>query len=254
MDASKTKECPVFGLDIGSNAVTGIVGYMDNDKFIVKAVEASEHEKPSFIDGKEEDLKRISDTVKTVKEKLEEKCGFHLKDVCVAASGRYLKTVHTTVELSFVDEKTVEESDLLKLNELSIEKAYKTLEERYEFGKKHYCVGRRVDAYGRNDSSDSVILGKEAYKISADSTFIFLPYSVVDGLISVCENADLNVINLTLEPFAAIETAVGEKFKSQNIALVDVGALGNNICILFVRFGCKCRRFPDRSNREFLHG
>ena len=73
MDASKTKECPVFGLDIGSNAVMGIVGYMDNDKFIVKAVEASEHEKPSFIDRKDEDLKRISYTVKTVKEKLEEK-------------------------------------------------------------------------------------------------------------------------------------------------------------------------------------
>ena len=232
MDASKTKECPVFGLDIGSNAVTGIVGYMDNDKFIVKAVEASEHEKPSYIDGKDEDLKRISDTVKNVKEKLEEKCGFHLKDVCVAASGRYLKTVRTTVELSFDDEKTVEESDLLKLNELSIERAYKTLEERYEFGKKHYCVGRRVDGFSRNDSSDSVILGKEAYKISSDSTFVFLPYSVVDGLISVCENADLKVINLTLEPFAAIETAVGEKYKSQNIALVDVGATGNNICIL----------------------
>ena len=61
-----------LGLDIGSNAVTGIVGYMDNDKLIVKAVEASEHEKPSYIDGKEDDLKRISDTVKTVKEKLEE--------------------------------------------------------------------------------------------------------------------------------------------------------------------------------------
>ena len=144
MDASKTKECPVFGLDIGSNAVTGIVGYMDNDKFIVKAVEASEHEKPSYIDGKDEDLKRISDTVKNVKEKLEEKCGFHLKDVCIAASGRYLKTVRTTVELSFDDEKTVEESDLLKLNELSIERAYKTLEERYEFGKKHYCATRLV--------------------------------------------------------------------------------------------------------------
>ena len=232
MDASKNKECPVFGLDIGSNAVTGIVGYMDNDKFIVKAVESSEHEKPSMIDGKDEDIERISATIKRVKERLEEKCGFHLKEACVAASGRFLKTVNTYTELSFTDEHIVEDKDVFKLNELSLEKAYQNLEERYEFGKKHYCVGKRIDNLYRNDTEDTDIFGKEAYKIGMDSTFIFLPYSVVDGLFSAAEGADLNVANLTLEPFAAIETAVPEKFKSQNIALVDVGASASNICIL----------------------
>ena len=157
MDASKNKECPVFGLDIGSNAVTGIVGYMDNDKFIVKAVESSEHEKPSMIDGKDEDIERISDTIKRVKERLEEKCGFHLKEVCVAASGRFLKTVNTYTELSFTDEHIVEDKDVFKLNELSLEIAYQNLEERYEFGKKHYCVGKRIDKLYRNDSEDSDI-------------------------------------------------------------------------------------------------
>jgi len=232
MDASRTHESPVFGLDIGSNAVTGIVGYMDNDKFIVKAVESLENEKPSLIDGKEEDLKRIAATIKTLKERLEEKCGFHLNDVCVAASGRYLKTIHTKVEQFFDDEHIVEESDINKLHEKSIVKAYKTLEEKYEFGKKHYCVGKRVDNLSRNDVFDSDILGKEAYKICEDSTFVFLPYSVADGLLFAASEASLNVINLTLEPVAAIETAVPEKYRSQNIALVDVGAKSNNICIL----------------------
>ena len=142
MDAFKSKESPVFGLNIGSNAVTGIVGYMDNDKFIVKAVESSEHEKPSMIDGKEEDIERIAATIKTVKERLEEKCGFHLKDVCIAASGRYLKTINTTVDITFSDEHIVEPEDIVILKQKSLEKAFKTLEERFEFGKKHYCVGK----------------------------------------------------------------------------------------------------------------
>ncbi|MBP5529712.1 MAG: rod shape-determining protein [Lachnospiraceae bacterium] len=232
MDASKNKECPVFGLDIGSNAVTGIVGYMDNDKFIVKAVESSLHEKPSMIDGREEDIERISATVKTVKEKLEEKCGFHLSDVCVAASGRYLKTINTFTEISFADEHTVEDEDILVLKQQSMAKAYKNLEERFEFGKKHYCVGKRVDKLYRNDSQDSDITGKEAYKIGADMTFIFLSYAVVDGLFASVSGAGLNLVDLTLEPLAAIETAVFDKFKSQNIALVDVGASASNICIL----------------------
>ena len=232
MDAFKSKESPVFGLNIGSNAVTGIVGYMDNDKFIVKAVESSEHEKPSMIDGKEEDIERIAATIKTVKERLEEKCGFHLKDVCIAASGRYLKTINTTVDITFSEERIVEPDDIVILKQKSLEKAFKTLEERFEFGKKHYCVGKRVDIFYRNDAAEDEILDKEAYKIAADMTFIFLPYSVVDGLFSAVDLAGLSVLNLTLEPFAAIETAVPEKFKSQNIALVDVGASASNICIL----------------------
>ena len=223
---------PVFGLNIGSNAVTGIVGYMDNDKFIVKAVESSEHEKPSMIDGKEEDIKRIASTIRTVKERLEEKCGFHLSDVCIAASGRYLKTINTSVDISFKDEHIVDGEDIVKLKQKSLEKAFKTLEERFEFGKKHYCVGKRVDGFYRNDASESDILDKEAYKIAADMTFIFLPYAVVDGLFSAIDLAGLSIINLTLEPFAAIETAVPEKFKNQNIALVDVGASASNIFIL----------------------
>ena len=85
-----------------------------------------------------------------------------------------------------------------------------------------------VSHYVKKDS----ILDKEAYKIAADMTFIFLPYAVVDGLFSAVDLAGLSVLNLTLEPFAAIETAVPEKFKSQNIALVDVGASASNICIL----------------------
>ena len=232
MDAFKSKESPVFGLNIGSNAVTGIVGYMDNDKFIVKAVESFEHEKPSMIDGKEEDIERIVATIKTVKERLEEKCGFHLKDVCIAASGRYLKTINTNVDITFSDEHIVESEDIVILKQKSLEKAFKTLEERFEFGKKHYCVGKRVDCFYRNDAADTDILDKEAYKIAADMTFIFLPYAVVDGLFSAVDLAGLSVLNLTLEPFAAIETAVPEKFKSQNIALVDVGASASNICIL----------------------
>ena len=232
MDAYKNKECPVFGLDIGSNAVTGIVGYMDNEKFIVKAVESSEHENPSMIDGKEEDLERIAATINKVKGRLEEKCGFHLKDVCIAASGRYLKTINTHSELIFKDEHIVENEDILKLQQLGMEKAYRTLEERYEFGKKHYCLGKRIDNFYRNDASEAEITDKEAYKIGADMTFIFLPYAVVDGLFTVADMAELNVTDLTLEPFAAIETAVPEKYKSQNIALVDVGASASNICIL----------------------
>ena len=59
----------------------------------------------------------------------------------------------------------------------------------------------------------------------------FLPQDVVDGLYTACERAGLHVANLTLEPIAAIRVAIPEKFRSLNMALIDVGAGTSDICV-----------------------
>ena len=45
------------------------------------------------------------------------------------------------------------------------------------------------------------------------------------------EIAGLEVANLTLEPIAAINVAIPEKFRMLNIGLIDVGAGTSDICI-----------------------
>lgn len=59
----------------------------------------------------------------------------------------------------------------------------------------------------------------------------FLPDDVVDGLYKAVELAGLHVANLTLEPIAAIQVAIPEKFRMLNMALVDVGAGTSDISI-----------------------
>lgn len=43
--------------------------------------------------------------------------------------------------------------------------------------------------------------------------------------------AGLHVLNLTLEPIAAINVAIPESFRMLNLALVDVGAGTSDICV-----------------------
>jgi cell division ATPase FtsA len=73
--------------------------------------------------------------------------------------------------------------------------------------------------------------GHKASKISCELIATFLPDDVVDGLYKAVELAGLTVANMTLEPLAAIQVAIPEKFRMLNLALVDVGAGTSDISI-----------------------
>jgi cell division ATPase FtsA len=64
----------------------------------------------------------------------------------------------------------------------------------------------------------------------------FLPEDVVDGLYKAVEMSGLRVVNMTLEPIAAISVAIPENYRMLNIGLVDVGAGTSDICI--TKDGC----------------
>ena len=82
----------VFGLDIGTRSIVGTVGYKDGDCFYVVAQAVKEHETRAMIDGQIHDIAKVANTIKEVKTILEEKTKRKLKEVCIAAAGRDLRT------------------------------------------------------------------------------------------------------------------------------------------------------------------
>ncbi|MCR4673842.1 MAG: pilus assembly protein PilM [Lachnospiraceae bacterium] len=221
----------VFSLDIGTRNVVGTVGYKDeDDNFKVIALYSIEHESRAMLDGQIHDIGRVSKTIGIVKEKLEEQIGFELKEVCIAAAGRVLRTVTTKVAYEFPEETVVTGEDLNNLDLLGIDQAQHELaegDERYKF----YCVGYSVMKYFLNEEVFSNLEGHKANKIEEIIIVTFLPEDVVDGLYSAVERVGLSVANMTLEPIAAINVAIPENFRMLNIALVDVGAGTSDICI-----------------------
>ena len=96
---------------------------------------------------------------------------------------------------------------------------------------KFYCVGYSVKQYYQNDYPISNLEGHKCTDIRTDLIATFLPDEVVDGLYAAVERAGLFVANLTLEPIAAINVAIPEKYRLLNLALVDVGAGTSDISI-----------------------
>ena len=221
----------VFGLDIGTRNVVGTAGYKEEKEFIVVAQYIKEHETRAMLDGQIHDIGRVGTTIAAVKEKLEEQIEQPLKEVCIAAAGRVLKTVTTTVEYEYEEETVVSKEDIHTLDLLGIEKASNILKEENDTKLKFYCVGYSVVKYRLNDDVFSNLEGHKAEKIAEDIIVTFLPEDVVDGLYSACARAELEVANMTLEPIAAINVAIPETFRMLNIALVDMGAGTSDISI-----------------------
>lgn len=235
MERSKYQDNLVFGLDIGTRSIVGTVGYKENThNFKVLSHVVREHDTRAMMDGQIHDINKVSESIGLVKRELERKIGKRLNDVCIAAAGRVLKTVTVSVDYEFPEETVVTDEHIYSLNMLGVEKAYEIIREETKKKQEEinfYCVGYTVVRYKLNDNVISNLEGHKAYRISTELLATFLPNEVIDGLYSAVERAGLYVANLTLEPIAAINVAIPEKFRLLNIALVDVGAGTSDICI-----------------------
>ncbi len=220
----------VFGLDIGTRSIVGSVGYMEKNKFKVAAHYVKEHETRAMMDGQIHDISVVGNTIDDVKRELEHQIGRPLKEVCIAAAGRVLKTITIHVEVDRDTDLPITNEDIYALDSLGIDKAYEEIRQLYN-DTSFYCVGYSVIKYYMNDYYINNLEGHKAKKIGADILATFLPNDVVEGLYSAVSIAELEVQSLTLEPIAAINIAIPENFRLLNIALVDVGAGTSDISI-----------------------
>ena len=223
----------VFGLDIGTRSIVGTVGYKQSlNDFTVVAQAVKMHDTRAMMDGQIHDINKVAETIEQVKRSLEKQTGKKLEEVCIAAAGRVLKTVTVHVDTEFQQEATVTTEMIRALELLGVENAYQQIKnEAKDDDTNYYCVAYTVIKYYLNDFSITNLEDHKANKIAADVLATFLPDEVIGGLYTAVEKAGLRVANLTLEPIAAIQVAIPEKFRLLNIALVDVGAGTSDISI-----------------------
>lgn len=223
-------EQTVFGLDIGTRSIVGTVGYMDRLGFHVAAMEVKEHASRAMLDGQVHDISVVGEEILTVKNKLEKKTGRKLTGVCIAAAGRALKTITVHQEMDVDIELKITREDIYTIDHAAIESAHRQINE--DSGSiRYYCVGYTPVKYFLNNNEIGNLEGHKGSTIGVDLLATFLPEEVVDGLYASVEYAGLEVANLTLEPIAAMNVAIPERFRLLNIALLDVGAGTSDICI-----------------------
>lgn len=223
----------IFALDIGTRTVVGVVGIEENTKFKVLAVEVIEHKNRAMLDGQIHDITLVAEIVSDIKDKLEKKIGVKLEKVAIAAAGRVLKTYSVKVERTLEPNKEATKEMVSSLELEAIQQAQSQLESEQKQEEKivFYCVGYSVISYFLNGYVISSLLGHKGKSIGAEVLATFLPHVVIDSLYTVMNRVGLEVVNLTLEPIAAINVCIPPNLRLLNLALVDIGAGTSDIAI-----------------------
>ena len=221
----------MFALDIGTRSVVGVISRREGKKYTVVDYEIMEHPDRAMFDGQIHDIIKVTEVVKTVVEALENRNGFKLEQAAIAAAGRALRTERATYELEIDITKEVDKSITDSIEMQAIQLAQKKLSEDKQLKSSYYCVGYSVINFYLDGAMILNPIGHRGGSISIDIIATFLPHIVVDSLYSVIHKAGLEVMNLTLEPIAAMNVAIPKNLRLLNLALVDVGAGTSDIAI-----------------------
>ncbi|WP_333886735.1 cell division protein FtsA [Clostridium sp.] len=219
----------IFSLDIGTRSVIGTVGILKDKKFHVIAEKCIEHEERAMVDGQIHDVALVANVVNTIKGELEKDLNIKIKNVAIAAAGRFLRTMEVKEKIEIDYTREIDRDIIRSLELTAVKSAEKKINESVKG--RLYCVGYSVKNYYLNEYVISNLLSHKGNNISAEVIATFLPRSVIDSLYSVMEKVGLNVINLTLEPIAAMEAAVPRNLRLLNLALIDVGAGTSDIAL-----------------------
>jgi cell division protein FtsA len=223
----------IFGLDIGTRSVVGLMLERRDQGYHVLDVYSIEHDERSMLDGQIHNVLAVSEKILQVKDHLEATHG-KLKKVCVAAAGRSLKTKRALVERDILGKPIFDRQSLLHLELSAVQKgqfelANESADSRQKIN--DYCVGYSVINYCLDGEVIGSLLDQRGEKASIEVIATFLPKVVVESLISALHRADLELEALTLEPIAAINVLIPSSMRRLNVALVDIGAGTSDIAI-----------------------
>src|SRR5699024_7254494 len=112
----------IFALDIGTQSVSGILLEQKGEQFSIIDYYTEQHAKRKMLDDQIKQVIKVTEVIKKVKTKLEEKHG-KLQDVSVAAAGRALKTVKTTKTISILNQPMTSKESVHHLELSAIQQA-----------------------------------------------------------------------------------------------------------------------------------
>jgi len=227
------EENTIFALDIGTRSVIGIVVGVEGTRLKILAQSVTEHESRAVFDGQIHDIFKVTQAVKKVKTDLEQKLGFKLNKVAIAAAGRSLKTRFAHVEQEIGEDIEIDNMICRGLEIDAVKEAHLKLREETcdSHEEEFFCVGYTVVNYYLNNFTITNLISHFGKKIGVDVLATFLPNSVVNSLYAVLGRLNLEPVSLTLEPIAASSAIIPETYRLLNLALLDIGAGTSDIAI-----------------------
>jgi len=211
----------IFALDIGTRKVMGMVACAQDDSLEILGVDVIEHSSRPMFDGQIHIIDEVAKTVKQIKSNLESRLHKKLNKVGVAVAGRNLITFKEKATREFA---YIEELDYQQVRDLELEAVDKIISDSGKHLGQFHCVGYSPIYYELDGNRISSLIGHQGRQVSVEVIATFLPRIALDSIFAVLKRAGLELVNITLEPIAAINAIIPPDMRHLNILLVDIGA------------------------------
>lgn len=220
----------IFALDIGTRTIVGVLAKKLATGCEILDIETVAHEKRCMNDGQIEDIKAVSEDIKTVRRALEQKNHISLKSACIAAAGRALKTVRSSWEYKLDKEKMITD-EILDATELDAVRRTCADFSAKNDAAAFYCVGHSVISLSLDGFKVTKPEGHRGERLTTELIAAFLPAYVVESLCAAVDEAGLEIAGITLEPIAAMNAVIPPELRLINLALCDIGAGTSDVAI-----------------------
>ena len=211
----------IFALDVGTRKVMGIFAQLKEGVLDILDVEVMEHPSRAMFDGQIHSIEEVVKIVKIIKQNLESRLNKKLTKAGVAVAGRNLVTYKSKVERELdLDQEISQEM----IRDMELEGVDKIISYSKEGLSQFYCVGYSPLYYELDGVRLSTLLEHKGKKMGVEVIATFLPRIVLESMFSVFKKAGLELVNITLEPIAAINAIIPQDMRQMNIVLVDIGA------------------------------
>ncbi len=213
----------IVGLDIGTTKIAAIVGRMnENDK-----IEILGHGKTESIGVKRGVVSNIENTVQSIRtaiEIAEQRSGVDIKYVNVGIAGQHIKSLQhrgsmirqdTEMEISQQDIDTLH-NNMFKLNMSPGEEIIDVIPQEYIVDGEQ-GIKQPIGMLGNSlEANFHIIIGQTA---------------AAKNIYKCVRKAELEVVDLFLEPIASAEAVLSEEEKEAGVVLIDIGGGTTDLAI-----------------------
>jgi len=213
----------IVGLDIGTTKIACIVG----SKNEYGKIEILGYGKTESIGVKRGVVANIENTVQSIRKAVkqaEEKSGVAIKYVNVGIAGQHIKShQHRGNIIRDDDDKEISTDEIYALTQSMYKLAMAPGEEIIDVIPQDYIID--------NESGIREPVGMLGNNLEANFHIIIGQTASAKNIYKCIKKADLEMVNLILEPIASAEAVLGDDEKEAGVVLVDIGGGTTDIAI-----------------------
>jgi cell division protein FtsA len=213
----------IVGLDIGTTKISVMIGKKNHHgklEILANGCSTSNGVNRGIVSNIDKTVSSIVEAVNHVQNKLE----LEIKDVFVGIAGQHIKSLQHRGEI-------VRDNIELEINKHDIDKLKSNMFKLITIpGEKVIHVIPQEYTVDGEDGIDDPI-GMSGVKLEANFHVITAQVGAVRNIIKCVEKANLNPVDLILEPFASAVATLDEDELREGVALVDIGGGTTDVAI-----------------------